>query len=163
MLETTFFKDLRIKTPRDSIVIEHMLSSTQRFWWQLLFYTKRNRHTPSRQFTSVWGMWWSHFVENQLRNLAFSVHTALSWKSFIALSMSFKVAALAILLIRDNTSSRLLSTPLVLLLVHSHQAFSRWKSQRTTSDSVALRDSTVSFQGLNFLVTFHCCHVRNFL
>lgn len=34
--------------------------------------------------------------------------------------------------------------PFVVLLVHSHQAFSRWKSQRTTSDPVKQIVSTIS-------------------
>lgn len=78
----------------------------------------------------------SHFFSNQELNRGLSVHKELPLKSLMASSISSTVGALAIRLIRESTSSRLPRTPFEALLVHSHQAFSRWKSQRTTSDSV---------------------------
>lgn len=77
----------------------------------------------------------SHFFSNQELSRGLSVHKELPLKSLIASSISSTFGALAIRLIRKSTSSRLPRTPFEALLVHSHQAFSRWKSQRTTSES----------------------------
>lgn len=75
----------------------------------------------------------SHFVPNQELKLALSVEH-VDQDHMWPLPSSLTVGAVAMRLIWESNSSCLFRTPFIALLVHSHQAFSLFKSQRTTSN-----------------------------
>ena len=75
----------------------------------------------------------SHFVPNQELNLGLSVEHVIQDHIWL-LPSSLMVGAVAMLLIWESNSSCLSRTPFIALLVHSHQAFSLFKSQRATSN-----------------------------
>ena len=75
----------------------------------------------------------SHFVPNQELNLGLSVEHVIQDHIWL-LPSSLTVEVVAMRLIWENNSSCLFRTPFITLLVYSHQAFSLFKSQRTTSN-----------------------------
>ena len=75
----------------------------------------------------------SHFVPNQELKMGLSVEHLVQDHIWL-LPSSLTVGAIAMLLMWESNSPCLSRTPFIALLVHSHQAFSLFKSQRATSN-----------------------------